>query len=139
MKLVLKIQASLSLIMIMAAALVSAAQAQAPKKPIEIIPSCLLADVVPMECRDISIFIKLLIELGRYLFTIIGAVALAAFVYGGFMFILSAGNPEKIKKGTDAMLAAVIGLIIAFGGYMIIRFLGEAIQVKPGFTLPKTQ
>ena len=110
-----------------------------PAAAINVIPpelmQCAADGALTQKCRDVSIFIVLIINLGSYIFTIIGALALAVFVYGGFMFILSAGNPEKIKKGIDAMLAAVIGLVIAFGGYFLIRFLGEAIQVKPEFRL----
>lgn len=109
---------------------------------IELIPKDILECVsdsslqgMPASCRDVSIFITLLINIGNYIFGIIGALALIVFVYGGFMFILSGGNQEKVKKGTDAMMAAVIGLAIAFGGYFIISFLGEAIKVKPEFKL----
>ena len=87
------------------------------------------------ECADISVFVKTLIGFGRVLFSIIGALALVMFIYGGFILILSQGNPEKVKKGTGAMVAAVIGLVIAFGGYVLVKFLGDAVGLKEGFRL----
>jgi hypothetical protein len=87
------------------------------------------------DCTDITVFIRLLLQLTDYLFGIIGALALGAFVYGGFQLILSQGNPEKVKSGTGAMINAIIGLAIAFGGYVLVSFLSEILKVKADFNL----
>lgn len=87
------------------------------------------------DCTDVTVFIRLLLQLTDYLFGIIGALALGAFVYGGFQLILSQGNPEKVKAGTGAMINAVIGLAIAFGGYVLVSFLSEILKVKADFNL----
>ncbi len=86
-------------------------------------------------CRDVSIFVTLLINVAGYLFTIVGALALLFFIYGGFTLILSRGATDQVKKGKDAMVAAVIGLIIVFGAYMLVNFLGNAVGLKGGYTL----
>ncbi len=99
------------------------------------IPECLLQDNLSKECRDVSIFVYFLIQFARYLFTVIGALALIMFVYGGFTLILSQGNAEKVKKGTGIIVAAVIGLVIMFGAYMLVSFLGEAVDVQSQFKL----
>jgi len=88
-------------------------------------------------CWDVTVFVSLLLELTNYLFGIIGALALGAFVYGGFILILSQGNPEKVKQGTGAMINAVIGLLIAFGGYVLVSYLGEILKLKSDFGLLK--
>ena len=51
---------------------------------------------------------------------IIGSITLLVFVFGGFVWMTSGGSPEKIKKGTKAMLYAAIGLCIIFSAYGII-------------------
>ena len=51
---------------------------------------------------------------------IIGSITLLVFVFGGFVWMTSGGSPEKIKKGTNAMLYAAIGLCIIFSAYGII-------------------
>jgi hypothetical protein len=96
----------------------------------KIIPSCLLGTTFSPGCDNINQFIILGINVGTYIFGFIGALALLFFVYGGFMMILSQGNQEKVKKGTSAMVAAVIGLVIAFGAYALITFLSRTIGVK---------
>src|SRR3989344_888909 len=48
------------------------------------IPSCAFDDKLSDECKDVGIFIILLINIANYLFTIIGGLALLIFIYGGF-------------------------------------------------------
>jgi len=101
----------------------------------QFIPECALRNPtgnpsVEGECRSVSIFITLLINFSKYLFSIVGALALLFFIYGGFTLILSQGGTEQVKKGKDIMVAAVIGLIIVFGAYMLVRFLGRSLGVR---------
>ncbi|HSR89368.1 MAG TPA: pilin [Candidatus Udaeobacter sp.] len=87
------------------------------------------------ECRSISIFVILLLKFVSYLFTIVGALALLAFIYGGFTLILSQGSSDQVKKGKDILVAAIIGLVIVFSAYMLVRFLGTAVGLKTDYTL----
>lgn len=102
-----------------------------------VIPKCLFDDVLTTECKDIGIFIVLLINFARWTFGILGTFALAYFIYGGFVLIMSQGNTEKVQKGRDIIMAAVIGLFIAFAAYMLIRFLGQAVGVEGQYLLKK--
>lgn len=99
------------------------------------IPRALLTDDLPEACKDISIFVQLLLNIANAALAVIGSFALVFFVYGGFVLILSQGNPEKVKKGRDILVAAVIGLIIAFAAYVVIRFLGEAVGLGNDYKL----
>jgi len=90
------------------------------------------------DCADVSIFLLLAINIANYLFTFIGALALAVFVYGGVMMIISGGSSEKVKKGTDAMVAAIIGLIIAFSAYVLVDFLGKSLNIKSEYLISST-
>lgn len=99
------------------------------------IPECLLKDDLSASCRDVSVFVYFGINIAKYLFTVIGALALVMFVYGGFMLILSQGSSDKVKKGTEIIVAAVIGLVIVFGAYMLVSFLGDAVGIKSSFKL----
>mgnify|MGYP001607669969 CR=1 FL=1 len=106
---------------------------------VQIIPQCALDNPGPgvdeKECRSISIFITLLINFSKYLFGIVGALALLFFIYGGFTLILSRGTTDSVKKGKDIMVAAIVGLIIVFGAYMLVRFLSSTLGVREEFKL----
>jgi len=45
-------------------------------------------------------------------------------IYAGFMYVTAAGNPEKIKKATNALTYAIIGGVIIIGAIAI----GEIIK-----------
>jgi branched-subunit amino acid transport protein AzlD len=49
-------------------------------------------------------------------------VAVALIVASGYMFMTSAGDPEKIQKAQKALTAAVVGMIIVFLARTIIGF-----------------
>ncbi len=51
---------------------------------------------------------------------IIGALTLLMLVYGGFQWLTSAGNPEKVKMGTQTMVWAIIGVLLVFASYMLL-------------------
>ena len=65
--------------------------------------------------RDYAVYIMKLI-LG-----LVGTLSLAMFVYGGISFLISSGNSSEVKKGTDILKAAVVGLLITFASVMIIN------------------
>lgn len=75
-------------------------------------------------CGDYKIedFVILGIKLTKIMLGLVGTLAFVAFVYGGLMWLISAGRKEYIDKGKSAMLNAVIGLIIVFSSYLIIQF-----------------
>jgi len=58
-----------------------------------------------------------------------------AFIYGGFTLILSHGSSEQVKKGKDILVAAIVGLVIVFSAYMLVRFLGTAVGLKDIYKL----
>lgn len=59
---------------------------------------------------------------------IVGSLALAMFVYGGFTWMTSAGNQEKVKKGKDILIWAALGLVAIFMSYAFVRFVIEGIR-----------
>lgn len=61
---------------------------------------------------------------------ILGSITLLVFVYGGFLWLTSAGSAEKVKKGSQTMMWAVVGLFLIFGSYAILGLVLEGIGAK---------
>ena len=59
----------------------------------------------------------------RGVLTILGSVSLLMLVWGGFQWLTSAGNTEKVEKGTSTMVWAVIGVIIVLSSYILVSTL----------------
>ncbi len=76
--------------------------------------------------KDINIFeegitvadlIKKIINLAMAL---AGLIALAFIIYGGYMYIMSAGSPDESKKAMQAITQAAIGLVLVLAAWLII-------------------
>jgi hypothetical protein len=67
------------------------------------------------DVRDYFIYLMTLI------LKVVGVLSLLAFIYGGVIVLTSAGNTSQVKKGMDAIKAAVIGLLITFSSVLIIN------------------
>jgi hypothetical protein len=52
-----------------------------------------------------------------------GIVAVGFIVYGGFMYVLSNGEPGNVKKAKDTLLYAVIGLVVVLFAFAITKFI----------------
>jgi len=52
-----------------------------------------------------------------------GAIALFYLVWGGITWMTSQGNADRIKKGKDTIVWAILGLAFIFFSYVILDFL----------------
>lgn len=67
---------------------------------------------------------------------VIGAVSVLMLIWGGLRYIISGGDSKKITDAKNTVLYAIIGLIISFLAYAIIRFVLNAIGAAS--TTPET-
>ncbi len=61
----------------------------------------------------------------------IGYIALAMIIYGGFMYIMSQGDPGRAAKGKKTLTAAIIGLVIALSASVITNTAVELLGIEP--------
>jgi len=73
---------------------------------------------------DINVIIGRLV---KAVIGIAGSIALAVFIYGGVLWMFSAGNPDKVAKGKNAMMYAAIGLAVIFLSYTLVAFVLKAL------------
>ncbi len=103
-----------------------------------ILPNCVYnSSGCDGENADVNLFVKLGINIAQFIFALIGTLAFVMFIYGGFTMILSFGSAEKFKKGRDILVAAVMGMLISFGAYMLVGFVLSALQIKDTFRIVK--
>jgi len=91
-------------------------------------PKC----VTKYDCGNYTLddMVMIAIRASRWILGIVGSLALLMFVYGGFMFLISAGSSDKIGKAKTILVAAVVGLIIVFGSYLIIQFVLKTVGIN---------
>jgi len=65
----------------------------------------------------------IVVKIVNALLTILGLVFLILIIYGGFTWMTSMGQEDKIKKAKATLTQAVIGLIIVIAAYSIANFI----------------
>jgi len=55
-------------------------------------------------------------------------------MYGGFLWLISAGNTELIEKGKKLIAGSLIGLVIVFAAPVLVKFLLVSIGTKTKIT-----
>jgi hypothetical protein len=68
-------------------------------------------------------------EIGTILdivFTLTGSIALLIITIAGFRYIISRGDPSATAQAKDAILYAVIGLVISIAAYSIVTYAVKA-------------
>lgn len=63
----------------------------------------------------------ILVGIMNWLLTIIGVIGVIAFVIAGIIYLTAAGDDSKAKTAKQAMTYAIIGMIVALMGYVIIQ------------------
>lgn len=61
-----------------------------------------------------------------------GMIFFALLIYGGVLYMISAGEADKVKKGKNALKSAIIGMVIIIAGYTITFFISQTIEQKTG-------
>lgn len=60
-------------------------------------------------------------NLADWFLVIIGTVAIIAFIISGVIYLTSAGDDGRMEKAKEAMIASIIGIIVALSGYVVIK------------------
>ena len=76
----------------------------------------------PLESKTNSIAESLTL-VALYLLSVAGIITLAFMVIAGIRYIISAGNPEKMKSAKDALFSAGYGLAIIVLAYTILSII----------------
>lgn len=71
------------------------------------------------------------IGIGNWIFGIIGVVVLVMFIYGGAVWLMSAGNSSSVEHGRAVMTGSLIGLILIFSAGAIVKVFLTTLGADP--------
>ncbi len=66
----------------------------------------------------------ILVNLMNILLGFVGVLGIIGFVVAGIMYLTAAGDEDQVGKAKNMMMYAIIGVIVALLGYVVIRALG---------------
>ena len=72
--------------------------------------------------------IEIVTEIIKIVLRLLGLVGVILVIYGGFMWMTSAGNEEKLKKAKTILRVAIIGLAIVLLAYAIVYWIFEKLM-----------
>ncbi|GMR18908.1 MAG: hypothetical protein BMS9Abin34_030 [Patescibacteria group bacterium] len=61
---------------------------------------------------------------------IVGALALILLAVGGIQYMTSGGDKFAVEKARGRITAAIVGLLIVFGAWLVINILGGLLGVE---------
>lgn len=66
---------------------------------------------------------RTVINIIQWVLGILAILAVALVIYGGFLWMTSAGNEERVDKGKKVISAALIGLVVVILAWAIVIFI----------------
>lgn len=96
-----------------------------------LVPPC--AREATLGAPPLSCFLELGVNITNWILGVTGSLALLFFIYGGFLFLTSAGKEQQITKGKEILTQAAIGIIIIFGAYIGVKFIVSALGASKYF------
>lgn len=91
-----------------------------------------VADCNVMEADEKQDLPSLVETVTNVLVAVLGIVTVVIIIYGGTQLVLSQGDPSKVKNGKMAIMAGVIGLIIAIMAWAIVQVVVVSIGATGG-------
>ena len=68
----------------------------------------------------------------NFFLTFLGLLAVIMVIYGGFLYVSSAGNEENVNKAKKILLYAVLGIVIIIVSFALVNtLLGAAQPERP--------
>jgi hypothetical protein len=63
-----------------------------------------------------------LLSIINFISLTIGSIAILLIIIGGLLMIVSEGDENRLQRGKDIVIAAIIGLVISLSAYLIVTF-----------------
>ena len=66
----------------------------------------------------------------NWILILAGVIAFFYLVWSGFIYLTAGGNPDAAKKGQQGIINAIIGLVIIFLAFAIVRAVVSLLGTK---------
>lgn len=85
-----------------------------------------IQDSVGLSARDPREIVATII---KYALTVLGIILVIIIIYGGWLYMTSAGQQEKVDQAKKVLVNAVIGLVIILLSYAIVIFIARLLGI----------
>lgn len=88
-----------------------------------------IQDQLPAEFNSLSSIVNKVVG---YLIPIAGIILLFVLIWGGYDYLMSQGNPEKIKSAQAKMTTGIIGFILLVVSFLIVKVITIILGIGEG-------
>lgn len=81
---------------------------------------------VPTTGAEVNSTISTVISLA---YAVAGVATVGFIIYGGYMIIMSKGDPQELQKGQTTLANALIGLVVVVASGLIFNFVADLLGV----------
>lgn len=74
---------------------------------------------------DAPTFKEIGLDIFNFLLSIVGAIAIIALIVSGLLYFFSVGDEKRIQVAKRSITYAIVGVVIALGGMVAIRMIGQ--------------
>jgi hypothetical protein len=67
-------------------------------------------------------FFQVIANIATFIFEIAGGLAVVVLIISGFLYMTAAGSQERMQRAKQALTAAIIGIIIVLGAWLLVNF-----------------
>lgn len=76
--------------------------------------------------------VEMIVNITNFASGFVGTISFVFLIYGGWHYIASFGNPEKMGKAKKIIIGALLGIVIAIAAFAIVNtFISEPIEAGP--------
>lgn len=68
----------------------------------------------------------------KFVYPFAGILLFIYLVWGGYDYLLSQGNPEKVKGAQGKLTSAIIGFVLLFISYILVRIIALIFGLNSG-------
>lgn len=90
-----------------------------------VLTALIVASPVFAQSADVSKIQSFIKNIIQVLVTLSGLVAAGFFVFGGFKYITSSGNPEALDGAKKTIWYSALGLAITLGAYVLMNIVTQ--------------
>lgn len=82
--------------------------------------------------KDIKTLADLINIIVRFVYPFAGILLFIYLAWGGYNYLLSGGNPEKVKTGQGKITSAFIGFVLLFLTYVLVQIIVRVFGLQNG-------
>ena len=101
-----------------------------------ILAALILAKPALADSGDVTKIQSFIQSVIQVLVTLAGLVSVGFFVWGGFGYITSSGNPEALDRSKKTILYSAVGLVVVLGAFVLSNVISQLAGTAFGSATP---